>query len=99
MRASRFHARFTGIRRDRTSSDAACSEMVNSANLSFALCPLLTDGAIEALLTAGTPEQQATYIPKMVDGSWTGSMNLTEPQAGSDLSQVRTRAEPQPARW
>ncbi len=74
---------------------AACSEMVNSANLSFALCPLLTDGAIEALLTAGSDEQQATYIPKMVDGSWTGSMNLTEPQAGSDLSLVRTRAEPQ----
>ncbi len=75
---------------------AACSEMVNSANLSFALCPLLTDGAIEALLTAGSPEQQATYLPKMIDGSWTGSMNLTEPQAGSDLSMVRTRAEPQP---
>ncbi|MDE2370575.1 MAG: acyl-CoA dehydrogenase [Burkholderiales bacterium] len=75
---------------------AGCAEMINGANLSFALCPLLTDGAIEALLTAGTPEQQATYIPKMVDGSWTGSMNLTEPQAGSDLSQVRTRAEPQP---
>ena len=75
---------------------AACSEMVNSASLSFALCPLLTDGAIEALLTAGTPEQQAAYIPKMIDGSWTGSMNLTEPQAGSDLSLVRTRAEPQP---
>jgi alkylation response protein AidB-like acyl-CoA dehydrogenase len=74
---------------------AACSEMVNSANLSFALCPLLTDGAIEALLTAGSEEQQATYIPKMIDGSWTGSMNLTEPQAGSDLSLVRTRAEPQ----
>ena len=74
---------------------AACSEMVNSANLSFALCPLLTDGAIEALLTAGSDEQQAAYIPKMVDGSWTGSMNLTEPQAGSDLSLVRTRAEPQ----
>ena len=70
--------------------------MVNSANLSFALCPLLTDGAIEALLTAGTPEQQAAYIPKMVDGSWTGTMNLTEPQAGSDLALVRTRAEPQP---
>jgi alkylation response protein AidB-like acyl-CoA dehydrogenase len=75
---------------------AACSEMVNSASLSFALCPLLTDGAIEALLTAGTPEQQSLYIPKMIDGSWTGSMNLTEPQAGSDLSMVRTRAEPQP---
>jgi alkylation response protein AidB-like acyl-CoA dehydrogenase len=75
---------------------AACSEMVNSASLSFALCPLLTDGAIEALLTAGTPEQQAAYIPKMIEGAWTGSMNLTEPQAGSDLSVVRTRAEPQP---
>ena len=75
---------------------AACGEIVNSANMSFALCPLLTDGAIEAMLTAGTPEQQATFIPKMVDGAWTGTMNLTEPQAGSDLSMVRTRAEPQP---
>ena len=75
---------------------AACSEMVNSASISFALCPLLTDGAIEALLTAGTPEQQATFIPKMISGEWTGTMNLTEPQAGSDLSMVRTRAEPQP---
>ena len=70
--------------------------MVNSANMSFALCPLLTDGAIEALLTAGTPQQQKHFIPKMLDGTWTGSMNLTEPQAGSDLSLVRTRAEPQP---
>jgi len=75
---------------------SACSEMVNSANMSFALCPLLTDGAIEALLTAGSDEQKAAYIPKMIDGTWTGSMNLTEPQAGSDLSLVRTRAEPQP---
>jgi alkylation response protein AidB-like acyl-CoA dehydrogenase len=74
---------------------AACIEMINSANLSFALCPLLTDGAIEALLTAGTPEQQAQYIPKMIEGAWTGTMNLTEPQAGSDLAAVRTRAEPQ----
>jgi 3-(methylthio)propanoyl-CoA dehydrogenase len=70
--------------------------MLNSANMSFALCPLLTDGALEALLTAGTPEQQQTYIPHFIDGSWTGTMNLTEPQAGSDLSLVRTRAEPQP---
>ena len=75
---------------------AACSEMVNSACMSFALCPLLTDGAVEALLTAGSPEQQAAIIPKLIDGTWTGSMNLTEPQAGSDLSLVRTRAEPQP---
>ncbi|MDP3669606.1 MAG: acyl-CoA dehydrogenase [Telluria sp.] len=74
---------------------AACIEMLNSANLSFALCPLLTDGAIEALLTAGSPEQQALYLPKMISGEWTGTMNLTEPQAGSDLAQVRTRAEPQ----
>ncbi len=74
---------------------AACVEIINSANLSFALCPLLTDGAIEALLTAGTREQQAAYIPSMIDGRSTGSMNLTEPQAGSDLSLVRTRAEPQ----
>jgi 3-(methylthio)propanoyl-CoA dehydrogenase len=75
---------------------AACGEMLNSANLSFALCPLLTDGAIEALLTAGTPQQQASFIPKMISGEWTGTMNLTEPQAGSDLAMVRTRAEPQP---
>ncbi|WP_295643049.1 acyl-CoA dehydrogenase [uncultured Methylibium sp.] len=74
---------------------AACIEMINSANLSFALCPLLTDGAIEALLTAGTNEQQQTWIPKMISGEWTGTMNLTEPQAGSDLALVRTRAEPQ----
>ncbi|OYT88332.1 MAG: acyl-CoA dehydrogenase [Burkholderiales bacterium PBB6] len=74
---------------------AACIEMVNAANTSFALCPLLTDGAIEALLTAGTDEQRATFIPKMIDGTWTGTMNLTEPQAGSDLSMVRSRAEPQ----
>ena len=73
---------------------AACIEMINSANLSFSLCPLLTDGAIEALLTAGTPEQQQAFIPKMISGEWTGTMNLTEPQAGSDLALVRTRAEP-----
>ena len=73
---------------------AACIEMINSANMSFALCPLLTDGAIEALLTAGTPEQQTGFIPKMISGEWTGTMNLTEPQAGSDLALVRTRAEP-----
>ncbi len=73
---------------------AACIEMLNSANLSFALCPLLTDGAIEALLTAGSAEQRTLYIPKMISGEWTGTMNLTEPQAGSDLALVRTRAEP-----
>ncbi len=72
-----------------------CIEMLNSANLSFALCPLLTDGAIEALMTAGTDAQKQLYIPKMVSGEWTGTMNLTEPQAGSDLALVRTRAVPQ----
>ena len=75
---------------------AGCIEIVQSANLSFALCPLLTDGAIEALLTAGSDEQKQTYLPPMIDGRCTGTMNLTEPQAGSDLSMVRTRAEPQP---
>jgi len=74
---------------------AACGEMINSANVSFALCPLLTDGAIEALLTAGSDEQKEKYLPNMLSGKWTGSMNLTEPQAGSDLALVRTRAEPQ----
>jgi len=75
---------------------AACGEILNSANLSFALCPLLTDGAIEALLTAGGDELKSTYLEKLISGEWTGTMNLTEPQAGSDLAAVRTRAEPQP---
>ncbi len=74
---------------------AACAEMLNSASVSFALCPLLTDGAIEALLTAGSPEQRRFFLPKMIDGTWTGTMNLTEPQAGSDLAMVRTKAVPQ----
>jgi hypothetical protein len=74
-----------------------CGEMHQQlANMSFALCPLLTDGAIEALLTAGSDELKATYLEKLVSGEWTGTMNLTEPQAGSDLAAVRTRAEPQP---
>ncbi|MGQ0709101.1 MAG: acyl-CoA dehydrogenase [Rhodoferax sp.] len=75
---------------------AACGEMVNSANMSFALCPLLSDGAIEALLTAGSDELKAIYLENLVSGKWTGTMNLTEPQAGSDLALVRSRAEPQP---
>ena len=75
---------------------AACGEMLNSANMSFALCPLLSDGAIEALLTAGSDELKAIYLENLVSGKWTGTMNLTEPQAGSDLALVRTRAEPQP---
>ena len=75
---------------------AACGEILNSANMSFALCPLLTDGAIEALITAGSDELKAVYLEKLVSGQWTGTMNLTEPQAGSDLAAVRSRAEPQP---
>ena len=73
----------------------ACFEMVHSASLSFALCPMLTDGAIEALLTAASPELQERYVPNMISGEWTGSMCLTEPQAGSDLSMVRARAVPE----
>ncbi len=72
-----------------------CIEMLNSSNVSFALCPLLTDGAIEALLTAGSDEQKAIYLENLVSGKWTGTMNLTEPQAGSDLAAVRSRAVPQ----
>ena len=75
---------------------AACGEMLNSANMSFALCPLLTDGAIEALLTAGSDDLKNIYLEKLISGEWTGTMNLTEPQAGSDLALVRTRAEPLP---
>lgn len=72
-----------------------CFEMVHSASLSFALCPMLTDGAIEALLTAASPELQEKFVPQMIAGEWTGSMCLTEPQAGSDLSMVRARAVPE----
>ncbi|MES2116127.1 MAG: acyl-CoA dehydrogenase family protein, partial [Pseudomonadota bacterium] len=72
-----------------------CIEMLNSSSISFALCPLLTDGAIEALLTAGSDEQKAIYLENLVSGKWTGTMNLTEPQAGSDLAAVRSRAVPQ----
>ncbi len=70
-------------------------EMINSANLAFALCPLLSDGAIEAILLTGTDAQRETYLHNLVAAKWTGTMNLTESQAGSDLSLVRTRAVPQ----
>ena len=73
----------------------ACNEMINGANTSFGLCPLLTDGAIEAVLTAGSAAQKQTYIPRLISGEWTGTMNLTEPQSGSDLALIRSRAEPQ----
>jgi alkylation response protein AidB-like acyl-CoA dehydrogenase len=67
-------------------------EMWHAANLSFALNPMLTNGAIEALLTAGSDALKQTYLPKLVSGEWTGTMNLTEPQAGSDLAAVATKA-------
>ncbi|MCC7039654.1 MAG: acyl-CoA dehydrogenase [Burkholderiales bacterium] len=69
-------------------------EMWHSANLAFDLCPLLTQGAIEAIGLRGSQTLKDTYLPNMVAGTWTGTMNLTEPQAGSDLAAVRTRAVP-----
>lgn len=74
---------------------AAATEVLNAANISFALCPLLTDGAIEALLTAGSDATKDTYLENLISGKWTGTMNLTEPQAGSDLALLRSRAEQQ----
>jgi len=74
---------------------AAIVENMNAANLAFSLCPLLTDGVIEALSTVGSEVQQKTFIPPMIEGRWTGTMNLTEPQAGSDLALVASRAVPQ----
>ncbi len=70
----------------------ALQEILTSANMAFSLCPLLTQGAIDALTNHGSEEQQVTYLPKMVTGEWTGTMNLTEPDAGSDVGAVRTRA-------
>jgi alkylation response protein AidB-like acyl-CoA dehydrogenase len=71
---------------------AAVSEVWNSANMAFALCPLLTQSAVEVLAAHGTPEIKALYLPKLVSGQWTGTMVLTEPQAGSDLARIRARA-------
>ncbi len=73
---------------------AAC-EIWNSANLAFGLCPLLTQGAIDALAAHGSDELKAIFLPRMVSGEWTGTMNLTEPHAGSDLGELRTKAIPQ----
>ncbi|HYG91788.1 MAG TPA: acyl-CoA dehydrogenase [Azospirillum sp.] len=70
----------------------AVQEMWQSANLSFGLCPLLTQGAVDLLTEHGSEQQKALYLPKLISGEWTGTMNLTEPQAGSDLAAVRTRA-------
>ena len=71
-------------------------EMWGASNLAFKLCPMLTQGAIEAISHVGPDELRKRFLPKMVSGEWTGTMNLTEPQAGSDLSLVRTKATPQP---
>jgi len=73
----------------------AVKEMLCSANMAFSLGPLLTTGAVEALLTCASDELKAIYLEKMISGEWTGTMNLTEPQAGSDLALIRSRAEPQ----
>ena len=68
-------------------------EMLTSSNMSFSLCPLLTQGAIHALELCGADALKKTFLPQMTQGSWTGTMNLTEPQAGSDLALVKTRAQ------
>jgi alkylation response protein AidB-like acyl-CoA dehydrogenase len=70
----------------------AIQEMLTSSNMAFALCPLLTQGAIDALLAYGSETQKQRYLPKMISGEWTGTMNLTEPQAGSDVGALTTRA-------
>ncbi|GHC38381.1 acyl-CoA dehydrogenase [Alcaligenes pakistanensis] len=74
---------------------AVACENINAANLAFSLCPLLTDGVIEAVSMVGSDEQKARFLPPLMEGRWTGTMNLTEPQAGSDLAQVASRAVPQ----
>jgi len=75
---------------------AACSEIWSAANMAFGLCPLLTAGAIEAIGIHGADDLKQTYLAKLVSGEWTGTMQLTEPQAGSDVGALRTRAEKQP---
>jgi len=70
-------------------------EIWNSANMAFCLCPMLTTGVVEAMHVHGSVEQQRLFLPKLTTGEWAGTMNLTEPQAGSDLSAVRTRATPE----
>lgn len=73
----------------------AMQEMWNAACMSFGLCPILSQGAVEALTAHGTPEQKERYLPKLISGEWTGTMNLTEPQAGSDLNALKAKAVPQ----
>ena len=73
---------------------SAMNEMMASSCLSLSLCPLLSQGAIEAFESHGSPEQKALYLPKLISGEWTGTMNLTEPQAGSDVGALRAKATP-----
>ncbi len=72
----------------------ACAELWNSANMGFSLCPMLTQGAIDAIGAHGSDELKETYLENLVTGHWTGTMNLTEPQAGSDVGALRAKAEP-----
>jgi alkylation response protein AidB-like acyl-CoA dehydrogenase len=72
----------------------AMQEVLTASNMGFSLCPMLTQGAVDMLLLFGTEEQRERYLPKMVTGEWTGTMNLTEPQAGSDVGALTTRATP-----
>ena len=74
--------------------EVAVFEMIQGANMAFGLCPMLTLAAIEALSSHGAERQQSVYLPKLVSGEWTGTMNLTEPQAGSDLGAITSRAVP-----
>ena len=74
--------------------EVAAFEMFQAANMAFGLCPMLTQAAIESLAGQGSPRQKALYLPRLVSGEWTGTMNLTEPQAGSDLAAIACRAEP-----
>ncbi len=73
----------------------AVNEIWQSANMAFALCPMLSQGAVEALIAHGSEALQHTYLPPLISGEWTGTMNLTEPQAGSDLASVSSRAIPE----
>src|ERR1700744_3506787 len=73
----------------------ALQEMWTSANMAFSLCPMLTQGAVEAITHHASDDLKATYLPKLISGEWTGTMNLTEPQAGSDVGAVRTKAIPE----
>jgi len=76
--------------------ESAVFEMVQASNMAFGLCPMLTLGAIEAISAGGDADQKARFLPRLISGEWTGTMNLTEPQAGSDLAAITTKATPEP---